>query len=695
MLIQLDWLKQYIDFDHSTEEIGSHLSMRGLEMEGVEWVELPNGNRTEVMELNVTPNRGYCLSHIGVAREVAALLSGTAFLPNIPEPKPGGIPVDERIKVINEAPELCPRYAVMVIENVNPGPSPQWLQDRLHAVGLRTINNIVDVTNFVLMEYGQPLHAFDHSQLAGDTIIIRRAGKNEAFESLMGDQLKLNFEDLVIADSEKPVALAGVMGGANSEVTESTRTVALESAFFDPVSVRRTSRKYGMSTDSSYRFERCVDIETVIAAQSRAAQLIQELAGGIICHGRMDIYPKPYTRQAIRLRTDRVRKILGRALTPQRIATILGRLQLEVKEQIPGEEFLVTVPHSRPTLKREIDLIEEIARLNGFENIPAGSPVVTVSPVNPQPRQAATRKIKEALSHLGYSEVVNYSFIEDSLASQFKTVLEPKEMAPIVLSNPISSDMETMRTSLLPRLLKTAARNINKGQKPVKIFEMGNIFLQSTEEHVSKEKASLAGLVCGDYEHDVWKQQGDKYNFFDLKGILESVLAQFKLTPTYRKSYQPFFLPGKSLDCYLQEERIGLLGEINPKTVESWEAEAKAYVFEIDLDELVKLLPDKVRFVPISRYPETYRDISILVDKTVASKTISDLIVEAGSPIIGRVELYDYFEGKKLPRGKKSLTFALAFQSAGKTLTDEEVNPVFDHIIAVLHEKQGAILRES
>ena len=343
----------------------------------------------------------------------------------------------------------------------------------------------------------------------------------------------------------------------------------------------------------------------------------------------------------------------------------------------------------------EIDLIEEIARLYGFENIPTSSPMVIVSPINQRQEQSGVRKVKDTLSHLGYSEIVNYSFIENPLAETFKAVYGSEKTSTINLSNPLSSDMETMRTSLLPGLIKTAVRNINKGQKPVKVFEVGHVFFQDSEDRDIREKRSLAGLVHGGYENDVWKPQGGEYGFFDLKGVLETVMSQFKLTLGYKKKSQTIFLFGKTLDCFLNEKHVGLLGEINLNELDLGYSSEKVYVFEIDFDCVLKELPDKVRFTPIPKFPETYRDISILVNKTVTSKAISDLIEKAGSPIISRVELYDYFEGKKLPKGKKSLTFALAFQSTGKTLTDEEVNPVFERIVKRLLEEQGAILREA
>lgn len=697
MKIQLEWLKEYVDFDLPSGKLNSLLTMSGLEVEASEWIELPGGGKTETIELNVTPNRGYCLSYIGVAREVAGLLRLPLRLPGAltrPGEAPAGAPATSLLTASNLEPELCPRYAALVIENVSPGPSPQWLRDKLHASGLRPINNIVDITNFVLMECGQPLHAFDYERLAGGTIIVRRAGENEAFESLAGDKLKLDPEDLVIADAATPVAMAGVMGGANSEVTAATRSVVLESACFDPASIRRTSKKYGLRTDSSYRFERGVDIEGVIAAQRRAADLIRDLAGGTLCAGGIDIYPKPRSRNVIHLRTARVRKILGTALEAGTIRDLLERLGMKIEKQTSRDEFLVEVPPFRPNLTREIDLIEEIARFNGFGSISASHPVASVRPVRPGAKQTAIRKVKATLSHLGYSEVVNYSFTEEELAHRFKTALGAPQAETIALSNPISEDMAVMNASLLPGLLKTAARNVSKGQKTVKIFELGNVFFRNPGEDGNREKTSFAGLVCGPREPDVWKPSRRRYDYYDLKGVLETALAQFKLPLEYRRANRPFLSPDKNMDCLVDGAHVGLLGEIDSKEMKQWDTGAKIYVFEIDFDALTPLFSKRIRFSPVPKYPETYRDISIVVDKSAKSGDIAEAIWEAGRPIISRVELYDHFEGQKLEAGKKSLTFALAFQSPTKTLTDEEVNPVFEDIARALGGKLGAVLRE-
>lgn len=693
MKIELDWLKEFVEIKLPTAELGHILTMGGLEIESEECLELPGGRKTEVLELNVTPNRGYCLSFIGVAREVSSLLNIPCRLPSPLaeiEKKWGGVPVADKVAVTNEEHSLCPRYSAMVIENVSVGPSPEWLRDRLHAIGLRSINNIVDVTNYVMMEYGQPLHAFDHALLSGNRIVVRRARKGERFSALDGSQLELDTDALVIADAEKPVALAGVMGGANSQVSAGTKTVVLESACFDSLVVRKASKKYALRSDSSYRFERGVDIEAVTSAQSRAALLIQELAGGSICKGRIDVYPSPRADTPVLLRVARVNKVLGTTFSSEKIESLIQRLGFKIEHKAPGE-FCVHVPTFRPTLAREIDLIEEVARLSGYDTIEVARPLAAINPVWVSPKQSAVRDIKDVLLHIGYSEAINYSFIEDAMSESFKTACGTAENSIISLSNPISAEMKTMRTSIIPGLLATAVRNLSKGQKPVKIFELGNVYYEGADGKKIIERTNLAALVTGPYENDVWKQHGKNYDFYDLKGALETILARFKLQPEYRPAQRDFL--GKTIECFVGNTVIGYMGELLPQQIRQWDLCPNACVFELDVELLVQELPPVVKFAPIPKYPETYRDISILIDKSAPSREVAALIRESGAPLLGKVEIYDCFESKKLEAGKRSLAFALAFQSPEKTLTDDEVNPVFDKIVKALGEKYGATLR--
>jgi len=696
MKIQLDWLKEYVDFDVSAEKMGHLLTMAGLEIEARETVELADGTPVDVLELNVTPNRGYCLSYFGVAREVAALIDKPC---TFPEPEKelekvwGPTRVEDGFTVENRAPALCSRYSGMVIEDVKPGPSPKWLVDRLTAIGLRPVNNIVDVTNFVLMEYGQPLHAFDRDLLDESRIIVRHAGKGELFTSLDGTELKLGEEALVIADAGKPVALAGIMGGTNSQVTESTRHVVLESACFDPVTVRKGAKKYGLRTDSSMRFERGVDIEGVIGAQARAALLIQKLAGGKIRKGRVDVYPSPVSLQSATLRISRLNQVLGCSLSAEQIEDYLFRLGMNVSGLDGRETFCVEVPSFRPAVKREADLIEEVVRLHGFDKIKVTSPAARISPVRFTPRQSAVRKVKDILSHLGYFEILTYSFIDPESAAQFQSAFAGEEMETVSLSNPISSDMGVMRPSLVPGLVQSAVRNLSRGQKQVKIFELGHIFLCGRQGK-RVEKIAFAGLAAGVYESSVWKTTGKSYDYYDLKGILDSVAAQFKLELTEQIAFgRPYMLRGKSVELSVGGSVCGYFGELSPGVIRQYELPKCSVVFELDFDRMIDALSGPVRFAALPKCPETYRDISILIDKVVSSGEVSDRISQAGAPLLKRVELYDHFDSKKIQEGKKSLTYALTFQSADKTLTDEEVNPIFEKIVKTLSSQLGATLR--
>ena len=694
MKVQVDWLKEYTEIDVPTDELGHVLTMAGLEIESHETVELPDGEKSEVLELNVTPNRGYCLSHIGVAREVSALLNKSLKLPDplkALESVWGVVKVEERVSVENMEPKLCPRYCALVIENVKVGPSPKWLKDRLTAIGLRPINNIVDITNFVMMEYGQPLHAFDRDLLADNKIIIRRAKKGEPFASLDGTELKLEPDALVIADGEKPVALAGIMGGTNCQVSEITCHVVLESACFDPTTVRKGSKKYGLRSDSSYRFERGVDWNGVVSAQARAALMIKELAGGEICLGRVDIYPQEQKPIFVSLRMSRLNQLLGASFNSEQVQDILFRLGMEVPNQ--SENMEVKIPSFRPDLLREVDLIEEIARIDGFDKVDTVYPVAGVRPVRISAKQNIIKKVREVFCCAGFAETVHYSFIECVVAEEFKTAFASERNRVIALKNPLSSEYDTMRTSLLPGLLKTAGLNLSKGQKPLKLFEVGSVYF-SDSNGARTEKAVLSAIVLGPYELTPWKPRGGDYDFYDLKGTLEMLITHLHLKLEIFPDSRPFLLPDKSVRVQISDKELGFLGQMAPEQNLVGELGQNVYALELDLGALEKSASSSLQFKPIPKFPETYRDISILVDRSVTSQKAADVILKTGSPLIQKVELYDHFEGKKIQADKKSLTFALSFQSAERTLSDDEVNPLFEKIVQTLKSELGASLRE-
>ena len=694
MKVQVDWLKEYTEIDVHTDELSHVLTMAGLEIESHETVGLPDGEKSEVLELNVTPNRGYCLSHIGVAREVSALLKKSLKLSDPMKTlstESGTVDIEDRLSVENLEPKLCPRYCASVIENIKVGPSPKWLKDRLFAIGLRPINNIVDITNFVMMEYGQPLHAFDRDLLAGNKIVIRRAKKGEPFTSLDGTQLKLEQDALVIADGDRPVALAGIMGGSNSQVSETTSHVVLESAYFDPATIRKASKKYGLRSDSSYRFERGVDWKGVVSAQARAALLIKDLAGGEICSGRVDIYTEEEKSKIVSLRVSRVNQLLGGSFSAKQIQDLLSRLGMEITK--PSETMQVKVPSFRPDLAREVDLIEEIARIDGFEKCDTVFPVAAMRPVKITARQSIIKKAREVLCCAGFSETIHYSFIDSVHAEEFKTAFASEQDQVLTLKNPLSSENDTMRTSLLPGLLKTAALNLSRGQKPLKLFEVGSVYFLDSSG-VRMEKEVLSAIVLGPYELTPWKPRGKEYDFYDLKGALETLAEHLRLKVNISPNSKPFLMPGKSACVLVDDLELGYLAQVMPKHNLVSEVGQNAYALELDLGVLENSLPPSSRFQPIEKFPEAYRDISILVDRFVTSEKIESLILKTGSPLIQKVALYDHFEGKKIQDDKKSLTFALSFQSADRTLSDGEVAPLFEKIIQTLKSELGASLRE-
>ena len=698
MKIQLDWLREYVDVDLSAEKLGHLLTMAGLEIEAEETVELSDGTKTEVLELNVTPNRGYCLSYLGVAREVAALVGKSFRVPDYEaelEENWGESPIGDKLKVDNSEPELCVRYSGMVIENIKPGPSPKWLADRLTAIGLRPINNVVDITNFVLMEYGQPLHVFDKDLLEGPSIIVRRGKEGESFTAIDGSDLKLDQDALVIADDNKAIALAGIMGSANSQVTASTRRIILESASFNSVVVRKGSKKYGLRSDSSIRFERGVDMHGVISAQARAALLIKKLAGGTICKGRVDLYPSPQPIRNVSLRTSRLNQVLGCSLSGDQIKDYLSRLKLEVSLLKDNETFNVGIPSFRPFLLREIDLIEEVARLNGFDKIKETSPAAQINPVRFTPIQSAIGSVKSLLRDIGFSEIITYSFIDELGAKTFQSAFSTtNKVNSISLNNPISVDMGFMRPSLLPGLVQSAMTNFSKGQKHVRAFECGNIFV-SGEGGEREEKMVVSAFISGVQENNVWEQTGKSYDYYDLKGTLSAVSRLLKLKLIeHPEPENSFMLKGRSVGLTVDGKACGYLGELSPSIIRQYELPKHCIVFELDFDRLMCALPKQVRFLNLPKFPEIYRDISILIDKAVPSGEVIDRINQVGGPLLRKVELYDHFEGNKIKEGEKSLTYALTFQSSDRTLIDEEVNPVFEKIVKILSSQLGAMLRE-
>ena len=641
-----------------------------------------------VFELEITPNRPDCLSLVGVAREIRAETRNPLKLPTV-DFKESSINVRDLTSVTIDAPDLCPRYAARVLQGVKVAESPAWLQQRLASVGIGVINNIVDITNFVLMEYGQPLHAFDYDKLTENRIVVRRATEGEHITTLDEVERELTPHMLVIADAERPVALAGIMGGYDSEITETTGDVLLESAYFNPSSVRATAKALGISTEASYRFERGADPGIVLAALDRAAQLIAELAGGTVCEGTVDVYPGQQPLTQIQLRPERVNFVLGTTLEAAEMAQILNRLGFDV--DATGDVYQVTVPTFRSDVTREIDLIEEIARVHGYDNIPTTLPKGDIPVPAPDPKTDVRRRIKHFLLAAGMMEAVNYSFCAPNCFDKIRLKADDPLRDTLRLRNPLSPEMSVLRTTLTPGLLENAQHNRNHQIDTIALFEIGGIFLHDGEE---KESERVAGVLAGQVGEGVYRDPYRPPDFFDIKGLVEGMLEACGVVDwTLQKTGVPTFHPGRNAEVLLNNKRIGVFGEAHPEVLENYDLPYKAYLFEFDLEGLTDTATFTKRFEPISIYPKVARDLAIVVDKEILSDMPTELIYTTGGDSVDSVRLFDVYEGEQVPEGKKSLAYTITYHSATETLTDKAVNALHDEIVKRLNQELGAELR--
>jgi phenylalanyl-tRNA synthetase beta chain len=601
-----------------------------------------------VLEIEVTPNRADLLSYRGVARELAAL-GATAIPVGVEDVAAQGAPA---WSVASDDAALCPRYTLQVVEGVKVGPSPDWLRQKLEAIGLRPINNVVDITNYVLFETGQPLHAFDAAKLNGSTITARAAREGETFAALNGKTYPLAAGDLVIADAQGPVALAGVMGGEHSSVTEGTSTVVLESALFQPATVRRTSRRLGLISDSSYRFERGVDPAGIDLARRLAVQLLVEVAGGTKVSGVAETAPVSIPKVAVTLRSERVAKLLGTAVSDEEISRILSSLGL--KSSAPG---VWEIPSFRPDLTREVDLIEEVARVHGLERVPSRLPAGAAFTSGADRRRAWLASLKQALAGAGYQEWITGSLLPRKFQKDDS----------VVIRNPLNEDYAVMRGSLLDSMLPCLAHNIAHGTATVKAFEIGRVWKAAAGAEA--ESLHLTVLASGEERPAHWSEGAQPYGFFSLKGVVER-------------------LAGLGLDAPLEAASLpaAVLKEHGIK--------APVYAATFVLPAEVKREPAK--FKPVSSYPAVVRDLALIVDRATAQETVRKAILSAGIRELESVDFFDLFvddSGRKLPAGKKSLAYSLTYRSAERTLEEKDVNQWQEKVLSRVREAAGAELR--
>ncbi|PKN06312.1 MAG: phenylalanine--tRNA ligase subunit beta [Deltaproteobacteria bacterium HGW-Deltaproteobacteria-7] len=583
-----------------------------------------------------------------------------------------------------------------MIKNVKVGPSPIWMKNRLESAGLRAINNIVDVTNFVMLETGQPLHAFDFRFLEEGRIVVRKSRENEEFISLDEKSHILPADTLLICDGVKPVAIGGIMGGLNSEVKEDTQTVFLESAYFNPPSIRRSARKLAMPTDAAFRFERGIDPEGVVKALHRAAQLIADLSGGSISKNYIDEYPnKIPSAQNIPLRLDRIRRVIGMEIGAKDVTKILRSIGMIVKQEGRGR-YLVTPPTCRVDISREIDLIEEVIRLYGYDRVPVTLPPVAVTEIEVIPRLDMEEKIRQLLIGSGYTEIVNYSFGNPLVADALCFPENDERRIPVRIKNPLGEDLSAMRTTMIYGLLETAKRNANNGSFDLKIFEIGRIFLNRKKGELPEEKNMIAGLLTGKMTDDFWGS-GKTVDFYTLKGSLENIFVDFKMNNSRYVStvVEPFLHPGKSCGIILDDKQIGFLGEVHPDVLEKINLKNKAYVFEINLDILVAAyLERNISCQEISKYPAVLRDAAFVIPDTMEADKMLNIVLGQKEDLLENVSIFDVYSGKEFTEGTKSLGLRFSYRSSDRTLTDSEANAVHDRIVQKTVTLTGAKIRD-
>jgi phenylalanyl-tRNA synthetase beta chain len=642
-----------------------------------------------VIDLDVTPNRPDCLSITGIAREAAALTGSTVHMPEVTY-KPSGAHISGQVEVEIQAPDLCPRYCASLIRDIQIKPSPRWMQERLTACGMRPINNIVDISNYVMLEYGQPLHTFDYEKITGKKIIVRRAKEKEHLISLDGVERELNPEMLVIADTDRAVAIAGVMGGANSEVTDQTRHILLEAASFKPTSIHRTGEALGLASESRYRFERGISAGLALAALKRATQLIVELGEGKASEGWIDVYPGDTPVKPISLSRSRLQGLLGAEYTWDQITGTLGSLGF-VWEKTADEDIIdVTVPSWRSDIHLEVDLIEEVARITGYDNIPNTLLAEPLPQVNPDPIFAIKRNVRFGLAANGFTEILNFSLIGMESLKKLDPDNRPVEPLPVRVANPMTADMEFLRPTLRANLLGAFAANRRYEDGSIRLFEVGKTYLSRNLE-LPEERETVCGVMGGLRYARSWQDNGILLDFFDAKGVMESLLQRLGVEARYEEGQDPGLHPHKQAAIYLGDINIGKVGEVHPKVLLAFDIDEPVFCLEIDLKSLIPISSMNKLYQPIPRFPSTVRDMAILVDASITHQKIKSVI--HSFPLVEEVEIFDIYSGGQVPEGKKSMAYRVTYRSPKHTLTDEEVNQVQQKILTRLSSELGAILR--
>ena len=646
-----------------------------------------------VLELEITPNRPDCLSVIGIAREVAALYGRKLRWPEV-HLEESSTPVKDLTRVEIRDAVGCPRYTARIVSGIKIGPSPDWMKRRLELSGIRAINNVVDITNYVMLECGQPLHAFDQTLLEEGRIVVRRVAEGEKMATLDGIDRPLTSSMLVIADAKRPVAVAGVMGGAGSEIRDDTATVLLESAYFKPQDIRATSKKLGLSTESSYRFERGIDIDRVEWASRRAAMFMAEFAGGTVAQGVVDVYPEPRAPSRVSCRFERLRSLIGVDVSPNQVKTVLESLELPVVS-MDERSCAVEVPGFRVDIGQEADLIEEFARIHGLDKIPAPSPKAQLVPGADDRRTRAGITCRSNLVSLGLREIMNYSFVSDRLLDLFDSADVPRR---VTLPNPVNLEQGTMRGSLLPQMLESLGRNLAHQATEAGLFELGRVFFLDEDGRPAEEERIAIGLMGPVGRAGMDRHRGIEAEemYLWIKGIWERLAASqsvsnWSLEPVNR----PFLENGRATALLVDGEVVGVMGLVKAEIRREWRITDPVAVLEVKSGPLMGHVFDGKSFTPIATYPSIARDMAMIVDEAIKHGDVLDVVRKVAPKELEKVELFDIFTGRGIASGKKSMAFSFTYRSLMRTLTDEEANQYHQTVKDALKRELGVEVRES
>jgi phenylalanyl-tRNA synthetase beta chain len=642
-----------------------------------------------ILDLEVTPNRLDCFSVLGVAHEVAALTGQTVREPEISYPEKGP-PVTQQASVSVADPDLCPRYTASVIKGLRIGPSPQWLQERLTRAGLRPINNVVDVTNYVMLEYNQPLHAFDLDKLQGNTIIVRRAKPGETLETLDGAKRQLSPEVLVIADAHDPVGIGGVIGGANSEIGPDTNSVLLESANFNNYNNRKTAETFGLRTEATLRFEKGLHPELAPIALRRATQLIQQVAGGKAAPGIFDIFPdRDKPKPPVPLSVKRLKQVLGMEVDIGTAEQVLQSLGFQTYRN-DSASLLAMVPYWRSDIGIEEDLVEEVVRIIGYDAVPTTMLSTPIPYHRPIPMTELKERVKDALAAVGFQETISYPLL--SLENLEKVNQLDRGNLPLHIANPLSAGQEYLRPTLRASLMLTLLYNQEHGEGPFRFFELGRTFLPSGRG-LPQERDVVAGVASGLRSEPSWLAHNGFLDFYDIKGMIDAALDQLGITATYEPTGDPTCHPGRCAKVMSNEFELGIIGEVHPAVRERFDLRPQPLIlFELQLTELLKVSSrSQRRFQPLPRFPAAIRDLALVVTADTPAGKVQDILTR--HRLVDRVELFDIYTGEHIPPGSISLAFRVYFQSPERTLTAEEVNQALEGLLRTLEREVGASLR--